>query len=79
MDSSAWYVLIPVVAIGGGIVAAIFYQYFATKRKIAETEGSPELREALRVSNETNAELVARLGAIDARLGTIEKTLNDVA
>jgi hypothetical protein len=36
-------------------------------------------QEALRVSNETNAELLGKLTSLDTRLSAIEKTLNDVA
>ncbi|MCU1508972.1 MAG: hypothetical protein JWQ12_1237 [Glaciihabitans sp.] len=74
-----WTYLVPVVAVAGGITLAIFSQYFRTKRSIAEAEGSPSLREALRVSNETSAELLGKLNSVDARLSAIEKTLNEVA
>lgn len=73
-----WAYLIPVVAIAGGITFAIFNQYFKTKRKIAETEGSPALREALERSNETNSAVLAKLNSLDARVSVIEKTLSEV-
>lgn len=79
MDSGWVVYLIPIVAIIGGITAAICSQHFSTKRKIAEAEGSPRLQAALETSAASNAELLARLGTIEARLGAIEKTLNDVA
>jgi hypothetical protein len=73
-----WAYLIPVVAIAGGITFAIFNQYFKTRRRIAETEGSPELKAALTKSNELNTKLLEGLTAVDARLGAIERTLNEV-
>jgi len=75
---NGWAYLIPIVAIIGGITAAIFNQYFKTRRRVAETEGSPALREALVQSNDINARLLDRLNTMDARLGAIERTLSEV-
>ena len=70
--------LIPIVAIIGGITYAIFDQYFKTRRRLAESEGSPALTEALAASNQVNAALLEKLTAMDARLGAIERTLSEV-
>ncbi|TFD54997.1 hypothetical protein E3T43_12280 [Cryobacterium sp. Hh7] len=73
-----WVNLVPVVAIIGGIVYAIIDQYFKTRRRLAEAEGTSALREALTQSNETNTALLEKLTALDSRLRAIERTLSEV-
>jgi hypothetical protein len=70
--------LIPIVAIIGGITYAIFDQYFKTRRRLAESDASPALTEALAASNQVNAALLEKITAMDARLGAIERTLSEV-
>jgi len=67
--------LIPIIAIIAGITYAIFDLYFKSKRYAFESQNSPALSAALAASNQTNASLLEKLAAIDARLGAIERTL----
>jgi hypothetical protein len=40
--------------------------------------GKAQLVEALKQNAEVNEKLIARLDGIDSRLGSVEKTLNDI-
>ncbi|TFB83410.1 hypothetical protein E3O11_11290 [Cryobacterium levicorallinum] len=73
-----WVNLVPIVAIISGIVYAIFDQFFKTRRRLAEAEGTSALRKALTQSNQTNTALLKKLTAMDSRLGAIERTLSAV-
>ncbi|TFB86239.1 hypothetical protein E3O44_12340 [Cryobacterium algoricola] len=72
------FTIIPLVAIIGGITYAILTRYFASRAEIAASTGSPGLQAALAASNDLNAQLLERLTSMDARLGSIERTLTEV-
>ena len=73
-----WPYLIPIVAIGGGITYAILAQYWKRKAEFATNATSPDLLAALEANTEASRAIIARLDAIDSRLGTVEKTLTDI-
>lgn len=75
---SAWAYMVPAIAIAGVFTFAIFSLYFKTRRRIAESEGSPAWGAELARSNELNARLLETMTAMDARLSSIERTLNEV-
>ncbi|MDJ0376579.1 hypothetical protein [Cryobacterium sp. PH31-L1] len=70
--------LVPIVAIIGGITYAIFKLHFRSRRQAAGSEGSAALTRALAESAATNAALLEKLTAMDARLVAIERTLSEV-
>lgn len=74
MDNQLAY-LIPVVAIVGGIVYAIFYQHFRTKRFLAETARTSSDDAA---GAETNAAVLDRIAALDVRVAAVENSVNSV-
>lgn len=68
-----YYVIVPVVGIlvwgfvviGGG-------------RRWSASKNNTDLKSALADNAATNSALLAKLEAIDTRLGAVEKTLNDI-
>ncbi|MET4782612.1 hypothetical protein [Glaciihabitans sp. UYNi722] len=76
MDAGAVATLIPVVAIAGGITYAILSTYWKSKEKVAGS--SPDLRAALDANTAASRAILERLDSIEARLGTVEKTLTDI-
>ncbi|TFD46996.1 hypothetical protein E3T55_16665 [Cryobacterium frigoriphilum] len=73
-----WAYLIPIAGIVGGITYGIFAMYFKSRRHTSDSSSVSALRDALATSNETNARLLAKLDSMDARLGSIERTLSEV-
>jgi hypothetical protein len=73
-----FYWLIPVVAIGGGITYAILNAYWKSGAFSNAATADPGLAAALAENAAVNKALLEKLDSIDARLGTVEKTLTDI-
>jgi len=74
-----WILLIPIVAIVGGVVYSILSDRNRTKRKIAEAATpSDEYVKLLHGTADTNRQLLEQLARIETRIATIEKTLTDI-
>ncbi len=71
-----FYWLIPVTAVGGGITYAILNTYWKSKSHSASA--GPGLQAALEANTAASTAILARLDSIEARLGTVEKTLTDI-
>lgn len=69
MEYIPWFVWIVIVAIAAGVIITVTNSIVGRKS---------ELTEALRQNAEINERLLARLDGIDDRLGSVEKTLNDI-
>jgi len=78
MDAGAIFSLIPAFAVGGGILYAILNSYWNAKTKWTGASSSTELRAALDANTASNTAVVARLGELDQRLSSVEKTLTDI-
>jgi len=71
--------LIPIVAIVGGVVYSILNDRNRTKRKIAEAETpSDEYVKLLHGTADANQQLLEQLARIETRIATIEKTLTEI-
>lgn len=69
MEYMPWFAWIAIAGIiVGGAIAIVG----------ALNERKTELAEALKQNAEINEKLIARLDGIDSRLGSVEKTLNDI-
>ena len=74
-----WILLIPIVAIVGGIVYSIVSDRNRTKRAVAEAATpSEEHLNLLRDAAEGNQRLLEQLARIENRIATIEKTLTEI-
>lgn len=69
MEYIPWFVWIVIVAIAAGVIITVTNSIVGSKS---------ELTEALRQNAAVNEKLLARLDAIDDRLASVEKTLNDI-
>jgi hypothetical protein len=78
MNPATLGVLIPIIAIVGGLTYVILNSYWKSKSRFAESSGTGDLRAALDANTAASKAILARLESIDARLGTVEKTLNDI-
>jgi hypothetical protein len=74
MDAAALATLIPVIAVAGGLTYVILQSYWK-HRAPADSAG---LQAALEANTTASKAILDRLESIDARLGTVEKTLNDI-
>ena len=77
MDTFNWVFAIPLAAIIGGVLIAIFAMYFKNKKDIAAAPGTDALG-ALEENTRVNRQLLARLDALDARIAAIEERLSRV-
>jgi hypothetical protein len=78
MDPAAIGVLIPVIAVAGGLTYAILASYWKSREHFAKASGTDELRSALDASTAASKAILDRLDTIDARLTAVEKTLTDI-
>lgn len=69
MDYIPWFVWIVLAAIAAGVIITVTNSLAGRKS---------ELTQALRQNAEANEKLITRLDDIDRRLGSVEKTLNDI-
>jgi len=74
-----WILLIPIVAIVGGVVYSIVSDRNRTLRKVAEAANpSEEHLNLLRDAADGNQRLLEQLARIENRIATIEKTLTEI-
>ena len=73
-----WIGLIAVVAIISGVITNAVNKSNETKRYVADAANGGSYKQLADDSAAVNSELLARIGAIEARLGSIEKTLTDI-
>ena len=76
MESLPAY-LVPLVAVG--LTYAILSIYWRRKSEFAKSSGTDDLRAALDANTTAGAAVLTRLEAIETRIGTVEKTLTDIA
>lgn len=74
-----WILLIPIVAIVGGVVYSIVSDRNRTKRAVAKAATpSEEQLNLLRDAADGNQRLLEQLARIENRIATIEKTLTEI-
>lgn len=69
-----YYWILPVVAVAGGIIYATLTSYWKSRSGSAD----PALARAIAENTAINTAVLAKLNAIDTRLGAVEKTLTDI-
>lgn len=72
------YVIVPLIAIAGGISYAIVSATEKSKVKIAEISASRSAIQAVEDSVALNKAVLAKLDALDARLSKIEEVLVNI-
>jgi hypothetical protein len=73
-----WLGLVAVVAIAAAVVTNAVNKGNETKRHVADAAHGGSYKQFAEDTAAVNSELLARLGAIEERLGSIEKTLTDI-
>jgi cell division protein FtsL len=80
MDLNTLYLLVPIVAIAGGITYSCVRILAKARTQAAEitAASNDELRKLISDTTTTNAKVVEQLTEIDLRLKSVEKTLTDI-
>lgn len=73
MDSLPWFAWIAIAGIASWTLVTMTGGFTGTRKADRDA-----LTEALRANTDAQTETAARLDTIEERLGTIEKTLNDI-
>jgi hypothetical protein len=74
MDALPWYAWVAIiVAIGWATMVIVGATGYRRSKR-----GGGDLQEVIAENSAVNKAILARLEAIDGRLGTVEKTLNDI-
>lgn len=73
-----WIGLIAVVAIIAGVITNVVNKGNETRRYVADAAQGGSYKKLAEESAATNTEILSRLAAVEARLGSIEKTLTDI-
>jgi ABC-type protease/lipase transport system fused ATPase/permease subunit len=73
-----WIGLVAVIAIVAGVVTNAVNKGNETKRYVADAANGGSYKKLAEDTAAVNAELLTRLGAVEQRLGSIEKTLTDI-
>jgi ABC-type protease/lipase transport system fused ATPase/permease subunit len=73
-----WLGLVAVVAIVAGVITNAVNKGNETKRYVADAAQGGSYKKLAEDSAATNAELLAKLRSVEARLDSIEKTLTDI-
>ncbi|MCU1412455.1 MAG: hypothetical protein JWR04_3162 [Rhodoglobus sp.] len=73
-----WIALVAVIAIIAGVITNAVNKGNETKRYVADAANGGAYKKLADDSAAVNAELLAKLGAVEQRLGSIEKTLTDI-
>lgn len=72
------YVIVPVVAIAGGITYSIMKAKYRAQERTAELSGSSDLKSVVEQNTAVNKQLLEKLDSLEGRLASVEKTLNDI-
>jgi hypothetical protein len=70
--------LIPLVAIVGYFIYRIFDAHYRSKREIPTHADGTGLRRVIEDNVATSKQVLAKLESLEARIGGVEKTLNDI-
>jgi len=70
--------IVAAVMVAGAVVILVFVLYSRMRVRLAETEGSTELQQALARSQEVNEQLLAELQDARTRVQSIERILTEV-
>ncbi|HLS62640.1 MAG TPA: hypothetical protein VK060_04645 [Ruania sp.] len=70
--------IVAAVMVAGAVVILVFVLYSRMRVRLAETEGSTELQQALARSQEVNEQLLAELQDVRTRVQSIERILTEV-
>ncbi|MBU1587095.1 MAG: hypothetical protein KKH51_04015 [Actinobacteria bacterium] len=73
-----WLGLVAIVAIVAGVITNAVNKGNETKRYVADAANGGDYKKLAEGAAATNTELLARLGAVEQRLGSIEKTLTEI-
>lgn len=73
-----WVAWIVIVAIVAGVTLEIVRASLRSHEKRAELAGAAELRGLVEDSTASNRTVIEKLGAVEARLASMEKTLTDI-
>jgi len=73
-----WLGLVAIIAIVAGVITNAVNKGNETRRYVADAANGGDYKKLAEGAAATNAELLARLGAVEQRLGSIEKTLTDI-
>jgi len=73
-----WLGLVAVVAIIAGVITNAVNKGNETKRYVADAANGGDYRALAEQGAAVNAELLERLGAVEQRLASIEKTLTEI-
>ena len=73
-----WLGLVAVVAIIAGVITNAVNKGNETKRYVADAANGGDYKKLADTTVAVNTELLARLGAVEQRLSSIEKTLTDI-
>ncbi|MCX7522152.1 hypothetical protein OSC27_07650 [Microbacterium sp. STN6] len=72
------YVLVPVVAIAGGITYSIMKAKYRAMERTAELSGASDLKAVVEQNTAVNRQLLEKLEGLEGRLANVEKTLNEI-
>lgn len=73
-----WLGLVAIVAIVAGVITNAVNKGNETKRYVADAANGGDYKKLAEGAASTHIELLARLGAVEQRLGSIEKTLTEI-
>ena len=73
-----WLALVAVVAIVAGVVTNAVNKGNETKRYVADAANGGSYKKLAEDTAAVNSELLARVGAVEQHLGSIEKILTDL-
>ncbi|MEP6479981.1 MAG: hypothetical protein ABJB03_11355 [Rhodoglobus sp.] len=73
-----WLGLVAVTAVIAGVITNAVNKSNDTKRYVADAANGGDYKKVVEESATVNAKLLARLDAVETRLGSIEKTLTDI-
>ena len=73
-----WLALVAVIAIIAGVVTNAVNKGNETKRYVADAAQGGSYKKLAEDTAAVNSQLLARLDAVEGRLGSIEKTLTDI-
>ncbi|MBN9240400.1 MAG: hypothetical protein BGO97_11860 [Micrococcales bacterium 70-64] len=73
-----WLGLVAVVAIIAGVITNAVNKGNETKRYVADAANGGDYRTLAEQGAAVNAQLLERLGAVEQRLASIEKTLTEI-
>ena len=78
MNVGALVMLIPIVAIAGGLTYSIIKSVLQHREKMAGLDGRTDLGKTLADSAERDRRILEKLDSLETRLANVEKALNDI-